>query len=241
MRHVDPDTLALLALGEKVADSEARTHLAGCAECSADLASLQRAATVGRSTLGAGELMEPAPRVWARIADELGLEQPAAEAAAEPAPEPAPREVAELQPRRIRWIPIAAVAASIAVVAAVGVGIWQWAIPRSTIVATATLDAFPDWPDATGNAVVRELGDGERVVRVTLDAADVGDRFTEVWLISSDATRLVSLGTLSGSSGTLPIPSGVDLSVYDLLDVSAEPYDGDPAHSGDSILRGQLS
>ena len=44
MRHVDPDTLALLALGEKVADGEDRRHLAECAACSADLNALQRAA-----------------------------------------------------------------------------------------------------------------------------------------------------------------------------------------------------
>jgi anti-sigma-K factor RskA len=239
MPHVDPDTLALLALGEKVADDDSRAHLAACAECAADLNALQRAATAGRSTFDAGELVEPAPRVWDRIVDELGMAEPA-----ELAPEPAPRPVVELQPRRIRWARTAAVAASIAVVAAVGIGVWQWATPgtpKSTVVATATLDAFPGWPDATGEAVVRELDDGQRTVRVTVDAGDVGDRFTEVWLISSDGKRLVSLGTLSGSRGTLPIPSGVDLSVYDLVDVSAEPYDGDPEHSGDSILRGQLS
>ena len=185
---------------------------------------------VGRSTLDAGELIEPAPRVWDRISDELGLASSA------------PRAVVEFEPRRRRWVPVAAVAASLALVTSLGLGLWQWTTSsNSTVIATATLDAFPDWPDATGNAVVTQLDGGERVVKVTVDAAGVGNRFTEVWLISSDATRLVSLGTVSGSGGTLPIPNGVDLSVYDLLDVSAEPYDGDPTHSGDSILRGQLS
>lgn len=230
MRHVDPDTLALLALGEKVADPTAQGHLAECAECRAELADFSRAASAGRATLDAGELVEPAPRVWDRIADELQL------GSAGGAP------VVALAARRRRWAPIVAVAASVALVASLGAGIWWIAQPSpATVLATATLDAFPDWPDATGNAVVEQLADGGRVVQVSFDAPGLSDAYTEVWLISSDATRLVSLGTVRGTTGTLAIPDGVDLSIYDLVDVSAEPYDGDPTHSGDSIVRGQLS
>jgi len=230
MRHVDPDTLALLALGEKVADSDAPEHLAQCDECSAELTHFSRAVSAGRSTLDAGELVEPAPRVWTRISDELGL-------AAEPQPAP----VIELAPRR-RWVPVVGIAASVALVASVGLTAWGITRPTPAIVlASATLDSFPNWPDATGKAVVEESTDGTRVVQVSFDAPGLGDEYTEVWLISSDATRLVSLGTVAGSRGTLTIPAGVDLSIYDLVDVSAEPYDGDPAHSGDSILRGRLA
>ena len=230
MRHVDPDTLALLALGEMVADSEDRAHLAECSECAAELTNFSRAVSAGRSTIDAGELISPAPRVWSRISDELGLQS-------------APAPVIELAPRRRRrWMPVVAVAASVALVASVGVVAWQFAqAPAPTVLATATLDAFPNWPDATGDAIVEKGPGGTRIVHVTMDAPGVGDDYTEVWLISSDATRLVSLGTLQGTSGTFTIPAGVDLSVYDLVDVSAEPYDGDPTHSGDSIVRGQLS
>ena len=34
---------------------------------------------------------------------------------------------------------------------------------------------------------------------------------------------------------------GVDLDEYSIVDISVEPIDGDPAHSGDSIVRGQLT
>lgn len=227
MRHVDPDTLALLALGEKVADNEDRVHLAECAACRDELANFSRAASVGRSTLDAGEFVHPAPRVWARISDELGLATPAG-------------RVTEIR-RRPRWIPVVAVAASVAVVTALGAVVWSSTQVTATVLATATLDAFPNWPDASGSAVVEQLSDGARVVQVDFDAPGLSDAYTEVWLISSDATRLVSLGTVRGTTGTLAIPDGVDLSVYDLVDVSAEPYDGDPTHSGDSIVRGQLS
>lgn len=231
MRHVDPDTLALLALGERVADSEDRAHLHECAECAAELSNFSRAVNAGRSTIDAGQLLSPAPRVWNRIADELELQ-----------PTEAPAPVVHLAPRRRRWMPVLAVAASLAVVASAGVVVWQFAQPSApTVLASATLEAFPNWPDATGDAVVEKGATGSRVVRVTVDSAAVGQEFTEVWLISSDTTRLVSLGTLEGTSGTFTIPTGIDLSIYDLVDVSAEPYDGDPTHSGDSIVRGQLT
>ena len=234
MPHVDPDTLALLALGEQVADARDRAHLAECAECAAELGTLGRAASVGRSTLQSGELIEPAPRVWSRISDELGFGQQQVDA-----------PIVDLPARRRRWLPAVAIAASFALVAGVGVVIWQAVQPTASVLATATLDGFPDWPGAAGSATVEALPDGERVVRLDLDlpvggGPDETEAYTEVWLITSDATRLVSLGTISGARGTLPIPDGVDLAVYDLVDVSAEPIDGDPTHSGDSIVRGQL-
>ena len=46
---------------------------------------------------------------------------------------------------------------------------------------------------------------------------------------------------LDGDEGRFSIPVGLDLDDYALVDVSAEQFDGDPSHSGDSILRGELS
>ncbi len=233
MQHIDPDVLALLALGEGVADDAGRAHIADCPECEAELAKLSRAARVGRSTLDA-ELLVPDPRLWERIADEVGVPRE------NPAPEVVPIRRARRRAARA-WAPFAIAAAVVGVLAIGGLATWQLVRPvPSVVLASATLDAFPDWPDATGDAVVEESPDGSRVVRVTLDVPEDRDGYTEVWLISSDATRLISLGTVEGNVGTFPIPSGVDLSIYDLVDVSAEPIDGDPAHSGDSIVRGQL-
>ena len=62
-----------------------------------------------------------------------------------------------------------------------------------------------------------------------------------MWLIDPETSGLVSLGLLSGASGTFTIPTDVDLSQYSVVDVSQEPNDGNPTHSGDSIVRGQLS
>ena len=40
-------------------------------------------------------------------------------------------------------------------------------------------------------------------------------------------------------SSTL-VPAGVNLTDYPVVDVSLEPLDGNPAHSGTSVLRGTL-
>ena len=231
MRHVDPELLALLALGELVAEPDDRDHIAECAQCSDEITELAHTAAVGRTTLGAGELMTPDERVWDRIADQLAL-----------APERQLAPVVTLRPRGSRrWLPaLVGAAAAIALVFS-GVVTWQALQPASyTVLATATLDAFPEWPGATGTATVEERSDGARVVQVSFEAPGLQDGYREVWLITSDATRLVSLGVVRGTSGTFTIPDGVDITKYDLVDISDEPYDGDPTHSGVSIVRGQL-
>jgi hypothetical protein len=49
----------------------------------------------------------------------------------------------------------------------------------------------------------------------------------------------VSLGPLR-PDGSYDLPPGLDPEQFPIVDVSVEPLDGDPAHSGDSRLRGQL-
>ena len=66
--------------------------------------------------------------------------------------------------------------------------------------------------------------------------------FYELWLMNS-ADDLVSLGSFRvPSSGeadvTVPLPADPD--GFAALDISAEPADGDPAHSTRSVLRAPL-
>ena len=107
-------------------------------------------------------------------------------------------------------------------------------------VATAELQPLPAWPQAQGGTAVLQEVDGNRVLDVGLDA-NLGEGFREVWLIDSDLERLVSLGILTGDEGVFEVPDGLDLDDFVIVDVSDEPYDGDPAHSGNSIVRGELS
>ena len=111
-------------------------------------------------------------------------------------------------------------------------------VPVDPVGVEAALDPLPGW-SATGEAVVEEADDGTRVLVLTVDEA-AGDGFHEVWLIDRDVTRLVSLGVLEGSEGRFTVPAGLDLEDFAVVDVSEEPFDGDPAHSGDSIVRGIL-
>jgi hypothetical protein len=64
--------------------------------------------------------------------------------------------------------------------------------------------------------------------------------FVEVWLLDAKTGGMVALGVLDGDHGSFAVPPGLDLSAYDQVDVSKEPYDGDPAHSTESLARGRL-
>lgn len=162
---------------------------------------------------------------------------------------PRTQHVAARRPRRAprrRWVVPALAAAAALVIGAVG-GSWLSSLrtePGGAVVATARLAALPDWPDASGSATLRELPDGTLEVVVDIDEAASGTAdspLREVWLLTADASGLVSMGFLDGTTGTFRVPSGVDLSTYPIVDVSAEPDNGDPNHSGDSIVRGELA
>ncbi len=67
----------------------------------------------------------------------------------------------------------------------------------------------------------------------------------EVWLIQPDAAGgvadLVSLGMVDPANpGRLDVPASHDPDIYFVVDISVEPRDGNPDHSGRSILRGPL-
>lgn len=269
MSHLDPEVLALLALGEPVASARQRTHLASCPVCAAEIVDLRHAVAVARSTIDGAELEQPPAGVWNRIRLDLGLSlggtfeaEAGGEAgaaavgrsralAADAAPErdapvlslaPAAGEVREAAPSRqtrASWL----VAASLVLLGAGAAGVWLAiaATLAPTSLATASLEPFPAHPSATGRAEVDEARDGTRTLTVALEGQPPGGGDREVWLIRGDGTDLVSLGALTGSSATFVVPADIDLGTFDLVDVSLEPVDGDPAHSGDSIVRGRLT
>ncbi|WP_169581084.1 MULTISPECIES: anti-sigma factor [Microbacterium] len=254
MSHLDPERLALVAIGEPVAPDEEH-HLETCDVCTLDLAELEHTVAVGKSTVSLGDLEAPPERVWDRILHEVrGGGEAVAELAPDDAADSATRTPAATAPvaagtqtdassrRRPRPLlrTLLTLAAGMAVIF-VGFGAWNLLRPPESIeIASATLAAFPEHPGAEGQAFVTEDPDGERTVTVRLDASEEGDGFREVWLITADATAIVSLGELEGDEGTFVVPDDVDLRDYVLVDISQEPLDGDPTHSGDSIVRGEL-
>ena len=254
MSHLDDETIALLAMGEPAGSDADVQHLADCEACASEVAEMSRVALVARSSVVEGELESPAAGVWSRIHEELRLNPAlAADPVAPGAPsvteahEQPTRAVARARAGAVRtrrsrstiWI----LAASMALVVALGAGIWiaRTLTPSSAVIASAELAAFPDHPQAAGQAEVDDDGDGRRTLTVTLEGDEGLDGdYREVWLIRADGEALISLGVLEDASGTFLVPDGVDLDEYRLVDISFEPVDGDPAHSGDSIVRGEL-
>ena len=110
------------------------------------------------------------------------------------------------------------------------------------MVSRTALDPLPGWSGARGSAELERDGDGRLSLVVDLDhrAADGAAPLREVWMMRSDLSGLVSVGFLDGDTGRFVVPSGVDPTRYPVVDVSAEAADGDPAHSGDSVVRGTL-
>jgi hypothetical protein len=89
-------------------------------------------------------------------------------------------------------------------------------------------------------------GKGAGRVAVTDEAATITIRGLpdpngayQVWLYDS-VVQAQSLGTVQGGSGRLEVKLPPDARRYRFLDVSREPADANPNHSGDSVLRAPL-
>ncbi len=146
--------------------------------------------------------------------------------------------------RRLGRRPTTAALAAAVVVAVAAVG---WAATRSgsgaDVVARAAMSSeglggAP--PGLHGEAEVVD-GPGGEVLRLDIDELDPATgEYLEVWLITPDVSGMVSLGT-ARTDGTYDLPGGLRIADYPIVDVSTEPFDGDPAHSGASLVRGTLS
>lgn len=252
--HSDPDALAMIAMDESEVTDGMRRHLEACPECARSLASFRRIADIARDGVPTGGLAVPSPAVWSGISRELGLRAdvtPVPFAETRPDGEHKPvrgRRRASRRGRAVRgrasrhpWIPLLA-AAAIVVVAGGIVGAVALTRPApTTTLAAAALDPLPTWTGSSGDAVVEETSDGTREVMVTVTAPPTSDGFREVWLLTPDLEKLISIGVLTGDSATFALPDDVDLTEYSVVDVSEEGLDGDPGHSGDSIVRGSLT
>lgn len=141
-----------------------------------------------------------------------------------------------------QWLPVAA-----AIGVAIAGGLVTWAFSdqlvddrEGQVVATAEITnaGLPVSNDADGQARLTEV-DGE--FRLELDVPDLPevDGFYEVWIIDTNVEGMFSLGVVTGD-GTFSLPPNVDPGDFPVVDVSVEPIDGDPTHSGQSIWRGVL-
>lgn len=257
MEHLDQESLALLALGEEAAHAG---HLDTCDACRAEVEALRRVVAVGVETQEVRDLPPPPDAVWNGIAAATtrpaeihsGDGGPATDLSHGRGPNHGgpgrrPSRGAGRSRQMRRW----ALAAAAAVVAlAVGV-VGTLAVTRDpgetraecgTVVARADLSALPLAPaGATGEA--RVLCDGpDRRLHLHVKGLPLQPGYYEVWLIDPDSMEMTAIGQLGdGGDVLLPLASTTDLRKYRLVDISAEQYDNNQAHSGDSLLRGQLT
>lgn len=230
--HSDPDDLALRALGEKVDDDG---HLASCPACQSELDQLRAVVATARDVQAEDVPVAPPPQVWDAVVAELGIRNVHDDLAV--------RRARPTLAGRFGWIALAAAVVVGIALGAVGTAVLGGGEPDDspgTVVARADLEPLPE---RAGSGVAEVLGSGderELAVEVSGLTGDA-DGFYEVWLLDKDAQRLVSLGVLRGDRGQFPLPATVDVAEYPVVDVSIEPVDGNPAHSGDSVVRGLLA
>ncbi|MFJ5774421.1 anti-sigma factor [Streptomyces sp. NPDC093094] len=243
--HLDADELTELALqaGSRPTPRQ-RVHLVRCRRCREELRQLHRVVRAARDVSTEDLLVAPPPRVWDAITAELerGTRSPARTGSNTDA------SVRHAHPSRGRpWQRRPAMllaAAGLAAGAALGSAVTWWQLDDDVPPVYTSRDsrlAPLAVPQAVGTARLVRSSPAGREVTVTVAGLPRTDGYYEVWLMDRTHTRLIAVGVL-GPDGraTLPLPAGVDLSGYPLIDVSAQENDGNPAHSGQSVVRGSL-
>ncbi len=186
------------------------------------------------------ELIEPPDEVWEGIESAVR------------ATDDADATVVQLESRR--WTVRRAVLGVAAALVLVAAGVAAFTLTRddpAVVVATASLAYDPDNFDALGaqaragaDLVAEDGRHSIEFVDTSLPSPEAGADL-EVWLIRPDdegnVADLVSLGVVDPADpGSLDVPEDYDPGAYFVVDISVEPRDGDPTHSGRSILRGPL-
>jgi len=190
------------------------------------------------------ELLEPSEEVWEGIESAARAADGATGAAG---------AVVQIESRRRRARRTVLGIAAALVLAAAGVA--GYTLTRddpAVIVASASLaydaetfDALGARAQAGADLIADDGMHSIAIVDAALPAPEAGADL-EVWLIRPDdegnVADLVSLGIVDPDEpGSLDVPTGYDPADYFVVDISVEPRDGDPTHSGRSILRGPLN
>jgi anti-sigma-K factor RskA len=145
--------------------------------------------------------------------------------------------------RRSWWSPartaLAGACAAVLVAAGIGIGVLI-ADDGAQPGATRSVDLKPLEPGGPQASAVLTLGERDpKTAELTVSGLpDSGSGYYELWLLGDRET--VSLGSFKvGANGeakaTVSLP--VDPQSYRSFDISIEPADGDPEHSGNSVLR----
>ena len=170
--------------------------------------------------------MAPPDIVWQRITDEIESDGPVfAKRSGAAGP-------------RMGWFALAAAVGIL--VGSVGTILTVNQQDSAPTIAQAELDPLPG-KAAQGVAQVRQTAAGP-VLRVEVPDLPQPDGYYEVWMLSPEADSMVSIGVLGeGAVNEFPLPAGMDMQAFPVVDISVEQFDGDVTHSADSVVRGTLS
>ena len=197
-------------------------------------------------TLGDLDVVDPPADLWSRIE---------AEVSDTPAVEQQPlAPVVTLDSWR-RFSPATLLVGAVAAVFVLVVGFTLGTRPADSPTAVASAELTfdpvnfdPLGSDAQAEVVLVDDGGTLRidVAKSSLPRPSGEDADLELWLIEPDANgnpaELVSLGLVDPDRpGDFAVPATADPSVFSVVDISVEPRDGVPTHSGRSILRGSLA
>lgn len=223
--HLTDDIALAVAFDATGQDSAAAAHVAQCPRCASEVADLQLAAHLVADAKGSASLAQRPPTdLRARVLDSTVDGVP-------PTPVGAPR-----------WRGLA-LAAAVALVVGMGLGsLVDLTSPTpAATVAIAELEPLADGA-APADARVVDTGDGlALVVEAPPFDRQAADYF-EVWLINEDMQRIVSVGILDPrGEQSFPITQELLDEGYRVVDISRELFDDLPTHSGDSLVRGELS
>jgi len=193
------------------------------------------------------EGLRPVVERLSELPDEVweGPEPPPLELPGNAGAAPAPRRRWRLPTLTLR--PVAAVAASVLLLA-VGAGIGALVAGGGSgdgppVEESLSLSRVDDGPSGAHGSVLVSAGRTRAEVDVSgLDPSGAG-RFYELWLLDEDGKTfaLGSFRVAADGSADVEIPIPVQPSRYRYFDVSLQEDDGDPAHSGISVLRGPAS
>ena len=244
MNHPEVDELLDLVRGDS-SDDDVRRHVDGCDRCTAGMEGIGRldraAAAIGRESAPSG-LVAPAGSVWERIQGELAPSDPAP---SDPVLQARPEAA---RPRRRLMVTAAAVVAGIALG---GVGGYVLADSRDgsssdrppvvTQAPLATGTLLPVGEHVETGEMTMSGVDGSLSLTITISQPVAGPGYVEAWLLDPVTNEMLGLGVLGPTGGTVTVPADADLERFTTVDISREPFDGDPAHSADSVARGLLS
>lgn len=177
--------------------------------------------------------------LWARIEAEVDSAEPATRSTTGVSVAPPTRVVVPIRRGRV-----VRVGAALAVAASVAAAVWMVGSRgddgrelASVALTNEGLAAFAVVPSGS----VRLIDDhGRLFLDVELvDSPDIDENYIELWMIDRGVSGMVSLGPYHGDD-RYEVPPGVDPASFPVVDVSIEPVDGVPTHSGVSIVRGVL-